>query len=369
MANFLSNPRSTLLGLLLLSLSITSCQQAPPAVAQKTTPFKVGAWVTVNKKTDTTALKSLFSKLENAGFNEILINTGTNAELLEQVAPMAKAQKLNVHAWMFTMNRPGDPVAKTHPDWYTVSRDGKSCYDDQPYVNYYQWLCPSRPDAVAHVLSLVQNLAQVPNVESVHLDYIRFVDVFLPIGLLPKYGIIQNTERPEYDFCYCDVCRAKFNAAHHRDPLELDHPELDVEWRQFRLNAIREVVNKAYRIAHNNGKILTAAVFPYPTMAANMVRQRWDKWDVDRVYPMLYHNFYNEGTDWVSFATAQGVADLKGKNTALSAGVYVPALQPEELPQLIQRVKAEGAAGITFFSANALSDAHLKAIQEALKNP
>jgi hypothetical protein len=84
---------------------------------------------------------------------------------------------------------------------------------------------------------------------------------------------------------------------------------------------------------------------------------------------MLYHNFYNEGIDWVSFATAQGVADLKGKNTALSAGVYVPALQPEELPQLIQRVKAEGAAGITFFSANALSDAHLKAIQKALKNP
>ena len=89
---------------------------------------------------------------------------------------------------------------------------------------------------------------------------------------------------------------------------------------------------------------------------------------MDRVYPMLYHNFYNEGIDWVSFATAQGIADLKGKNTELSAGVYVPALQSKELPQLIQHVKAEGASGITFFSANALSDAHLEAIKQSLES-
>ena len=141
-----------------------------------------------------------------------------------------------------------------HPDWYTVSRDGKSCYDTRPYVNYYQWLCTSREDAVNHVLSLVRQLAEVPEIKSVHLDYIRFVDVFLPIGLLPKYDMIQNTELPEYDFCYCEVCRAKFKAQHHRDPLDLEHPELDVEWRQFRLNAIRNVVNQAYEIAHQNKK-------------------------------------------------------------------------------------------------------------------
>lgn len=369
MVNFLLKTKVQFKVWLLLFFISFSCQQAPPVAVEKATPFKIGAWLTVNKKTDKAKLNTLFTKLQNAGFNEVLINTGTDPKLLAKVTPLAKKHNLNVHAWMFTMNRPGDSIAKTHPEWYTVSRDGKSCYDEQPYVNYYQWLCPSRPDAVNHVLSIVENLAKVPEVESVHLDYIRFVDVFLPIGLLPKYGITQNTELPEYDFCYCEVCREKFKAAHHRDPLDLEHPELDVEWRQFRLNAIRGVVNKAYTIAHQNNKILTAAVFPYPTMAANMVRQRWDKWDVDRVYPMLYHNFYNEGIDWVGFATAQGVQDLKGKNTDLSAGVYVPALKPEELPQLIQSVREKGAKGITFFSANALSDTHLNVIQQALKTP
>lgn len=353
--------------LLLISFltAFVSCQKPIDSKKSEET-FRVGAWMGANSKTSTAELENTFSKLEQAGFHEVLINTGGNSELLKKITPLAKSYDLDVHAWMFTMNRPGDTLSLKHPDWYTVSRDGKSCYDTRPYVNYYQWLCPSREDAVNHVLSLVRQLAEVPEIKSVHLDYIRFVDVFLPIGLLPKYDLIQNTELPEYDFCYCEVCRAKFKAQHHRDPLDLEHPELDVEWRQFRLNAIRNVVNQAYEIAHQNKKELTSAVFPYPTMAANMVRQRWDKWNVDRVYPMLYHNFYKEPLEWIGFATQQGVNDLKAKQTVLSSGVYVPAIEPSEIPKLIHMVKTSGANGITFFDAKALSDAHLEIIKEVL---
>ena len=62
---------------------------------------------------------------------------------------------------------------------------------------------------------------------------------------------------------------------------------------------------------------------------------------MDRVYPMLYHNFYNEGIHRVAFATEQGVSDLKGKATALISGVYVPAHTPEQLPELIQNVRVK----------------------------
>ncbi len=341
-----------------------SCTTQPSVTIKE--PFRVGAWMGVNANTPKEKYEATFAKLQKAGFTEVLINTGTNPDILAAVTPVAKSYGLDVHAWMFTMNRPGDPIALEHPEWYTVSREGKSCFDTRPYVNYYQWLCPSRPEAVDHILSLVEGLADVPEVSSVHLDYIRFVDIFLPIGLLPKYDLVQNQELPEFDFCYCEVCRNKFKETHHRDPLELEHPELDVEWRQFRLNAIRDVVNKAYQRAHEKGKLLTSAVFPYPTMAANMVRQRWDKWDIDRVYPMLYHNFYNEEIDWIGFATAQGIADLKDKNTTLSSGVFVPALTPEEIPELIRMVKSKGAAGITFFDAGALKQEHLDQIEKTL---
>ena len=126
------------------------------------------------------------------------------------------------------------------------------------------------------------------------------------------------------------------------------------------------MVNKAYQKVKTRDKKLTAAVFPYPTMAASMVRQRWDKWDVDRVYPMVYHHFYNENLDWIGFATKQGITDLVSTKTELSTGVFVPAIDPDEIPQVIKMVKDNGAVGISFFSAGSLSEAHLKEIKEGL---
>ena len=67
-------------------------------------------------------------------------------------------------------------------------------------------------------LGLIEGLAKVEGIESVHLDYIRFSDIFLPIGLLPKYNLVQDTELPEFDFCYCEVCISKFEDIHHKNP-------------------------------------------------------------------------------------------------------------------------------------------------------
>jgi len=165
----------------------------------------------------------------------------------------------------------------------------------------------------------------------VHLDYIRYSDIFLPIGLLPKYDLEQNKELAEFDFCYCEVCVAEFEKEHHKNPNDFDNPAVDMEWKQFRLNKVKAIVDDAYKIAHDNDKYLTAAVFPYPEMADHMVRQRWDKWDVDMVLPMIYHNFYNEEIDWIGFATGQGVKDLEAKNTELHTGIYLPEMNVEEL--------------------------------------
>ncbi|WP_188651311.1 putative glycoside hydrolase, partial [Yeosuana aromativorans] len=272
---------------------------------------------------------------------------------------------LKVHAWIMTMNRPGDSVALQHPDWYMVSRSGKSCFDDRPYVDYYQWLSSSNPEARQHIYDLLEGLAKVDGVKSIHLDYIRYPDVFLPVGLLPKYDLVQNTELPDFDFDYSDASVNAFIEKFGRDPRKMEHPEIDIEWKQFRLNQIRNVVNHAYEIAHEHGKILTAAVFPYPEMADHMVRQRWDKWDIDEVYPMIYHNFYNEGLDWIAFATKQGVSDLKAKETKLNTGIYIPGIESkEQLKEAILLAKENGAKGVAFFDGNALSDEYLNTIKE-----
>jgi len=206
-------------------------------------------------------------------------------------------------------------------------------------------------------------LAQVEGVTSVHLDYIRYSDIYLPIGLLPKYNLVQDEELPQFDFCYCEVCLAEFEKTHHKNPLDQKNPAIDMEWKQFRINKVKAIVDDAYEIAHRNGKILTAAVFPYPEMADHMVRQRWDKWKIDKVLPMIYNNFYNEEVDWIGYATAQGVKDLEQRDVELHTGLYVPEMTSEELKEAIELAKINGAKGVSFFDGPAINEDQLQVIR------
>ncbi|MEP3209779.1 MAG: hypothetical protein ABJN95_11345 [Maribacter sp.] len=331
-------------------------------IIEEKTTFKFWTWVSASAERTDDSYDKEFSKYSKNGIDAVLINTNTDVQLLERLMPIAAKHKLEVHAWMFTVNRPGDTIAEQHPEWYALSRDGKSCYDNPPYVGYYKWLCPTREASRNHILSLVENLAKVEGVASVHLDYIRYSDIFLPIGLLPKYDLVQNEELPQFDFCYCDVCVAEFEKLHHKNPRDFDTPAIDMEWKNFRLNKIKAIVDDAYAIAHKHNTDLTSAVFPYPEMADHMVRQRWDKWTVDAVLPMIYNNFYNEEVDWVGYATQQGVADLKGKKTALHTGIYVPTMSAEDISQAILLAKQNGAVGVSFFDGPAITEEQWKVI-------
>ncbi|KJD31180.1 hypothetical protein PK35_16185 [Tamlana nanhaiensis] len=354
-----------ILAILLLFVACQTPKKETPTTATETQPFEYGVWITADAKRSDAEYVTEFNRYKNGGIDEVLINTNTNPKLLERLVPMATKAGLKVHAWIMAMNRPGDSIALQHPEWYQVSKNGESCFDTRPYVDYYQWLCPTREESRNHVLALVEGLAKVEGIESVHLDYIRFPDIFLPIGLLPKYNLVQDTEMPEYDFCYCDACINKFEAIHHKNPLESNNTAIDMEWKNFRLNAIREVVNDAYEIVHKNDKILTAAVFPYPEMADHMVRQRWDKWHIDELYPMIYHNFYNEEIDWIGYATKQGVQDLQSKSAKINTGIYIPGLNQsqDDLIEAIKLAKANGAKGVSFFDGPALTDEDLATIK------
>ncbi len=353
-----------------LIASVTSCEDEKTRSDISVTDsassqeFTFWTWITADSTRSDDSFKEEFSKYASNGIDAVLINTGASPALLSRLTPFAREAGLEVHAWMFTVNRPGDKVAEQHPEWYAVSREGKSCYDEPPYVDYYKWLCPTREASRNHILSLVASLAKVDGIASVHLDYIRYSDIFLPIGLLPKYDLVQDTELPEFDFCYCEVCIAEFEKIHHKNPLESENPSIDMEWKNFRLNRVKAIVDQAYKIAHSNGKILTAAVFPYPEMADHMVRQRWDKWNIDKVLPMIYNNFYNEEVAWIGYATGQGVTDLAGKKTELHTGIYVPEMTAQEVSEALIYALENGAKGVSFFDGPALTGEHLEAVRK-----
>jgi uncharacterized lipoprotein YddW (UPF0748 family) len=335
--------------LFIVSLFI-SCSQE---VKKKEIPskFTFSSWVNAGGKFKKETWEKRISFYDSLGISEILV--GGSPEVLEKIIPIANQKNIKVHGWMWTMNRPGDTIAKKHPEWYAVNRNGQNSLEYRAYVNYYQWLSPFHPEARKHIIKNAKKMMQVKRLASVHLDYVRYPDVILGADLQPKYNLVQETEMPEYDYDYHPLARAGFKKIFDKDPIDFKHPELSTEWRQYRLNAITSLVNEIVDIAHSKNQKVTAAVFPFPEMSRQMVRQAWNDWNLDTAYPMLYQNFYRENINWIGFATKQGVSDV---NFPIVSGLYAPALRgPKDLEKAINIAKENGAKGISIFTADGLT--------------
>jgi uncharacterized lipoprotein YddW (UPF0748 family) len=302
------------------------------------------------------------ARMRAGGIDAVLISG--SADFYRTHVPAARDEGVELHAWTFAMMR-GEQV-KPHPDWYAVSRSGVSTADKAPYVDYYKFMCPSRDEVRQYLAGLVRELAQIDGLASIHLDYIRYPDVILPVALWPKYHLVQDREYPEFDFCYCGVCRDRFRQRWAIDPLRLDDPPSHQAWLQYRYDTITEVVGVLAHEVHAHGTLLTAAVFPTPTIARTLVRQEWTKWTVDAVLPMVYHAFYKQDVPWIERATREGVEALGGR-IPLYTGLYVPDLSPPDLARAARYALAAGANGICVFEGNTLTPDHFAALTPILK--
>ena len=332
-------------------------------------------WITTDLKTTDDEWKRRFAQWRESGVDAVLPEVfGSRAafyasahlpvagEWLERILPIAKSEGLEVHAWMWTMPCNIEDVQKNHPDWFNVNRNGVSSLEKPPYVPYYKFLCPSRPDVHEFLQKRVSELAQYDELDGIHLDYIRHPDVILAAELQPRYGIVQDREYPEYDYCYCEVCRRDFKQKSGIDPLELEDPSACEEWRQFRYDLITNIVNtKLVPIGRNHNKTMTAAVFPN----WEYVRQEWRAWNLDGVLPMLYHSFYGEDITWIGEQVERGIGSLK-KRIPLYSGLFVPRLTPDDLSGAISASFRGVASGISLFSAGAMSDEHWERFREAV---
>jgi uncharacterized lipoprotein YddW (UPF0748 family) len=323
-------------------------------------PRKHWAWLRGEFAT-ADAWQRKLATIKAAGIEAVLYTA--NPDFYHAHAAAAERAGLELHAWMFTMMRGENATA--HPDWYAVSRDGVSTAVKPPYVDYYKFMCPSREDVRAYLAGLVREVAQTDGLAGVHLDYIRYPDVILPVALWPKYNLVQDKEYPPFDFCYCDVCCARFARESGVDPRKMPDPTADVAWRQFRYDRISEVVSLLADVAHAHGKLITAAVFPTPAIARALVRQDWTTWPLDAVLPMTYHAFYKQDVAWIERAVREGVRGL-GARRPLYSGLYTPDLPPADLERAVGYAIAGGANGISIFEANGLTPDQWSALASAL---
>ena len=288
---------------------------------------------------------------------------------LGALLPQARAEGLEVHAWMWSMPCMVPEIMQAHPDWYNVNALGESAVDKPAYIESYHFLDPGRPEVRQWVQGTVKELCNIPELTGVHLDYIRHPDAILPKGLWSKYNIVQNHVFPQYDYGYSAYERQQFRNKYGKDPLEVvssKDASLQQKWLQYRFDMVTGLVN-GYLVpaAHARSKMITAAVFPGPTMAREHVRQDWGKWHLDAFLPMLYANFYDEGPAWVGRQTREGVHAVK---KPVYSGLFVGNMNEKELSRTVQAAMKAGAAGVSMFSEMSMDSekwAMFKRVMEA----
>lgn len=302
------------------------------------------AWGRIRGDWDADRTARYYDSLVEAGIGAVLLAGRVDADAIR----LARARDVQIHHWRWTLCRGGKLVTE-HPEWYAVNRKGESTAEKPPYVGYYRFLCPSREDVVEYLVKDYVEAAAREGLDGVHLDYVRYPDVILPRALWKKYDLVQDTELPQFDYCYCDVCRTAFKAAHGEDPLALPDPPASATWRQWRFDRVTRIVNEIAKAVRPLGRQLTAAVFPTPTIARRLVRQDWTRWDLDAVLPMTYHHFYEKPVSWLEEAVREGVAGLAGERP-LYPGLYVSALGDDgDYAAAVEAVRAGGASGIALF--------------------
>lgn len=346
------------------------------SLGQENPKIPVFAWMGGPGEASDQELLDQFKELKSKGIDGLMYNGGHDPETYKRVGKLVKEAGIGFQAWIPTMVQ-SDPNLR--PEWYGVSGLGESAYQKQPYVSYYKFLCPNREEVYRYLAHLYESVAEVPEVDGIHLDYIRFPDVILARGLWDKYGLIQDREFPEYDFCYCDTCISDFKEKSGIDIKAVKDPSKVFEWKQYRYDVITKLVNRLAELVHSKGKKISAAVFPGPSIAKTLVRQEWNKWNLDAFYPMNYNDFYMGNTLWIgSVVKEETVAVLdkpvysglficpRPENKANEKDPEGHGLVPEELGDAVRQSLENGATGICIFTPERMTDAHWAAFKKAI---
>ena len=335
----------------------------------------VYVWEGINSKTNMEELSEKYRFWKSKGVVGVCMGSG-DVELVREASARAHAEGLEYHAWIGAMTRGDMPH-----EWYTVNRLGQPSDENPPYVSYYKTLDPADPDVRDYLVGVYSEIAGLPDVDYVQLDYIRYADVILSRGLWEKYGLDMTEEYAPADYCYCDDCVAEFKELTGIDIREVEDPSKVKEWAQFRCDKVTNLVNAIVDAVHSKGKKVSADVFPGPMSHAYwMVRQEWSKWNVDMLFPMNYNDFYLEGPEWLATIVREE-AESAPAGVPVMSGLFIcpdwrnkdkvvdpedSGLLPSEMETAVRGSLDNGAAGICLFTPGRMSAEHWNALAKAL---
>ncbi len=338
------------------------------------------AWMSGPGKATDAELKSQFTDLRKKGIIGVMYSAGQDPETYKRIGKIVKKTDMEFHAWIPTMIQNNNPAIK--PEWYAVNGLGESSLDKPAYVSYYKFICPNQEEFRQYLEEMYGRIADIPEVDGIHLDYIRYPDVILARGLWEKYGLVMDREYPQFDYCYCDKCVSDFKTKTGIDIRSVEDPSQIEEWKQFRYDLITDLVNRLALMVHSKNKSINAAVFPGPnSIAKKIVRQEWDKWNIDAFFPMNYNDFYLEDTKWIGEMCKESVTTLNNSKPVYSGLFICPdpekktnepdpenhGLVPGELGEAIRQSMENGAAGICLFTPGRMTEEDWVVFKKAIR--
>lgn len=282
---------------------------------------------------------------------------------LATVIELARAQGLQVHAWVNAMpiwrNQP-PPANPAHifnlrgldrageESWLTASSTGERKFP----VGYF--LDPGHPDAAAHVAAVCAHIVRNYDIDGLHLDYIRYPETE---ARLPRGS----------DVGYNPVSVARFQRAAGRKDVPSPHDEQWVEWRRKQVTQLVRRVYLETKAIKPNIRV-SAAVIAWGapprnlqefTLAAPMQRifQNWQGWMKEGILDLAVPMNYARETDprvreWFNGWIAFEKKNKHGRELAIGIGAYLN--DPSANLQQIQRARAakgkRRADGVSFFS-------------------
>ena len=233
-------------------------------------------------------------KLKAHGFNAVLPNlayagTAFYRSSVLPVHPSVESEGDSLDAYLVACRRHGVECHVWNICWKTGRYAGKAFLERMKAEGRMQrgfggeskelWLCPTHPaNRTMEVESFVE-LAK-KGVDGVHFDYIRY---------------------PGPDYCFCDRCRALFEAQIGRRverwPTDVrSDSDLAARWNAFRCAAVSALVKAvSARIRRDYpGVKLSAAVFSSPDLDPARIGQPWVEWCKEGVLDFACPMNYND---------------------------------------------------------------------------
>jgi uncharacterized lipoprotein YddW (UPF0748 family) len=294
---------------------------------------------------------------------------------LRDLIARAHEAGLRVHAWVnvlsLAQNRDAPIVKALGADVLHVDRRGRSLLDypkyeiPEPDRHYYRmgtpglYVDPGAPGVAAELVATFAELVtRYPELDGLHLDYIRYPDV-LPFSPGTRFGV-------GLDFGYGAKTRARFRAETGREaPLGSSIANADAwdTWRREQVDAIVRETARAARVVKPEIAI-SAAVWTYADRAYQVLGQDWRRWLEEGWLDFAVPMAYTTDDRLLRYQTEAFAGTPLGARIWPGLGVWLFAKEPARAVHQLELARASGAPALALFSWDSIAEA--PALRDAL---